>query len=96
MDAVEPVAGEEERAESGGEGEVGEGGYVVVGEVDGVLVLQQLLFSGPCLSTVFRTHREGREGEKEREGKVREGGKTNLCNAQILNRGYFVSCSPPL
>lgn len=40
LDGVEPVAREEEGAEAWGEGEVGEGGDVVVGEVDGVLVLQ--------------------------------------------------------
>lgn len=33
------VAGEEEGAETGGVWEVREGGYVVVGEVDGILVL---------------------------------------------------------
>ena len=34
------VAREEEGAEARGEGEVGEGGDVVVGEVDGILVLE--------------------------------------------------------
>lgn len=33
------VAGEEEGAETWGVGEVGEGGDVIVGEVDGILVL---------------------------------------------------------
>ena len=56
MDAVESVAGEEEGTESGGEREVGEGGYIVVGEVDGVLVLQLRLFSGGDFSVHFRTH----------------------------------------
>lgn len=45
LDGVEPVAREEEGAEARGEGEVGEGGDVVVGEVDGVLVLHRQLFS---------------------------------------------------
>lgn len=40
MDAGDAVAREEEGVQARGEGEVGEGGDVVVGEVDGVLVLR--------------------------------------------------------
>lgn len=41
LDAVGPVARQEEAAQPGGEGEVGQGGDVIVGQVDGVgLVLE--------------------------------------------------------
>ena len=41
LDAVGPVARQQEAAQSRGEGEVGEGGDVIIGEVDGVgLVLE--------------------------------------------------------
>ena len=53
LDAVESVAGEEEDAEARGEGEVGEGGDVVVGEVDGVLVLHTFF------TTVFSGRKKG-------------------------------------
>ena len=46
MDAGDAVAREEEGVQAWGEGEVGEGGDVVVGEVDGVLVL------GGCWASV--------------------------------------------
>ena len=41
LDAVDPVARQQEAAQPRGEGEVGQGGDVIVGEVDGVgLVLE--------------------------------------------------------
>ena len=73
MDAVDPVAREQEGAESGGEREVREGGYVVVGEVDGVLVLQQLLFSDHVLSTVFVPMGRGDSKAKGMKARERKG-----------------------
>ena len=56
--------------------------------------------SAAKLSVQFRTQGEvGRKGGIYRkEGKERKSRrvKTNLCNAQILNRGYLMSCGPHL
>lgn len=52
-------------------------------------------YSKYCSAAMFsvqpRAHAEGRECEGRRGG-----GKANLCNAQILNRGYLMTCSPRL
>ena len=79
MDTADAVAGEEEGLQARGEGEVGEGGDVVVGEVDGVLVL----LSFPIRSSVVP--REVLSGIWQ--------GRTHFCNTQILNGWDFVSCT---
>ena len=52
LDGGDSVAGEEEGAEARGEGEVDEGGDVVVGEVDGILVLQNYFSEAVCFSAI--------------------------------------------
>lgn len=75
--AVDAVAREEEGPEARGEGKVGEGGDVVVGEVDGVLVLQRDCSAMNVLSKILvlvererGRKRGGNEGGEEKEEKV--------------------------
>ena len=79
LDAVDAVAGQEEGVQARREGEVGEGADVVVGEVDCVLVL---CVATPVISIQEILSLVGEMGEFY----------GNLCNAEILNRGYFVPC----
>lgn len=84
LDAVGPVARQEEAAQPGAEGEVAEGGDVIVGEVDGVgLVLEMgegsqfqrvglpFRFPKAYLSIVGKRLEKG--GKRDRAGRGEEG-----------------------
>ena len=86
LDTIDSVAREEEGAQAGRKREVGEDGDVVIGEVDGILILQD------CHSSVH-VHRVCMLSGRKTPGWWWGGGQY-FRDAQVLDGGDFVAYGP--
>ena len=92
MDAIDAIAGKKEGVKSRGKREIRERRNVVVGQINGILILEaravQRIVSAKERGSKAKMGHEDNAGQK-RKWRI----ETYFCNAQIFNSGYLVAWS---